>query len=114
MGRSQGRTMRRMAHDEDDRTDSAANGCPEAGRPGLTDVEAAVLELERGFWKYAGAKEATIHDRFGWTATRYYQVLNALIDTPAALAADPVTVNQFRRIRDKRQGQRTAPRHGSA
>ena len=105
--------MPRMARDDKD-PGAATNERPETGPPGLTDAEAAILELERGFWKYPGAKEATIHDRFGWTPTRYYQVLNALIDTPAALAADPVTVNRLRRIRDKRQGQRTAPRHGSA
>ena len=107
-------TMRRMAHEDEDRTGAPTNERPETGPPGLTDGEAVVLELERGFWKYPGAKEATIYDRLRWTPTRYYQVLNALIDTPAALAADPVTVNRLRRIRAKRQGQRMAPRHGSA
>lgn len=98
-----------MARDDEDHSGSAG---PEGVAPALTDVEAAVLELEREFWKYAGAKDTAIHDRFGWTPTRYYQVLNALIDTPAALAADPVTVNRLLRLRAKRQGQRSAQREG--
>ncbi|KQV63403.1 hypothetical protein ASC64_17610 [Nocardioides sp. Root122] len=98
-----------MARDDEDRPgDDGTEGVA----LGLTEVEAAVLELEREFWKYPGAKDATIHDRFGWTPTRYYQVLNALIDTPAATAADPVTVNRLRRLRARRQGQRSAEREG--
>jgi hypothetical protein len=42
--------------------------------------------------------------------TRYYQVLNALIDTPRALAADPVLVNRLLRLRDERQQQRSSSR----
>jgi hypothetical protein len=104
--------MHRMARDDEDRSENAgADTGAEGATPELTDVEAAVLEFERAFWKYPGAKDTAIHDRFGWTPTRYYQVLNALIDTPAALAADPTTVNRLRRIRAKRQGQRS-PRRG--
>lgn len=78
----------------------------------LTADEVAVLELERSWWKYPGAKEAAVRDRFGWTMTRYYQVLNALIDTPAALAYDPLTVNRLRRLRTARQRARQAgPAH---
>lgn len=87
---------------------------PFEGTPGgddLTDNEVAVLELERSWWKYPGAKEAAVIDRFGWTLTRYYQVLDALIDTPAALAYDPVTVNWLRRLRATRR-QARMPRTG--
>ena len=48
--------------------------------------------------------------RVGWTMTRYYQVRNALIDTPAGLAADLVTVNQLRCLREKRSVSASAGR----
>lgn len=78
----------------------------------LTDIDQAVLELERSRWKYPGAKDARIHERFGWTATRYYQVLNRLLDDPAAMAADPLTVKRLRRLRDLRRAARSAERAG--
>jgi len=46
------------------------------------------------------------------SATRYYQVLNELIDTPGALAADPMLVKRLRRLRATRQRQRSARRLG--
>ena len=98
-----------MGHEDEDLGTGADREDKVGGGTGFTDAEAAILELEHGFWKYPGAKEATIHARFGWTLTRYYQVLNELIDRPEALAADPVTVNRLRRLREKRQRKRSAP-----
>ena len=46
------------------------------------------------------------------SSTRYYQVLNSLIDNPAALAADPMLVKRLRRLRAARQRQRSARRLG--
>lgn len=46
--------------------------------------------------------------------TRYYQVLNALIDTPEALAFDSLTVNRLRRLRDERAAQRRIPSQPTA
>lgn len=77
---------------------------------GLTKVEAAILEMEQGWWKYQGAKETAVRERFGMSLTRYYQVLNTLIDQPAAPPANPVTVNRLRRLRAERQRQRSASR----
>ena len=82
---------------------------PSAGE-GLSEREHDVLAFERQWWKYAGAKEAAIKDLFGMSATRYYQVLNALIDEPAALAADPMLVKRLRRMRSSRQKARSARR----
>lgn len=76
----------------------------------LTDDDKAVLDLERRWWKYAGVKEQTIRDTFGWSSTRYYQVLNALIDEPEALAYDPLLVRRLRRLRDARAEQRSSRR----
>lgn len=68
----------------------------------LTDRDVAVLTLEREFWKTAGAKEQAIRDELGMTPVRYYQRLNQLVDTEAALAHEPVLVNRLRRIRSAR------------
>ncbi|HYT11052.1 MAG TPA: DUF3263 domain-containing protein, partial [Mycobacteriales bacterium] len=58
------------------------------------------------------AKEQAISDQLGLSATRYYQVLNALIDRPEALAADPMLVKRLRRLRASRQRARSARRLG--
>ena len=78
----------------------------------LTERELAVLAFERQWWKYAGAKETAIKDLFDMSATRYYQVLNALIDRPEALVADPMLVKRLRRLRSTRQRARSARRLG--
>ena len=79
---------------------------------GLTDRDRRILEFERQWWKYAGAKEQAIRDLFDMSSTRYYQILNALIDTPEALAADPMLVKRLRRMRASRQRVRSARRLG--
>jgi len=45
---------------------------------------------------------------FDMSSTRYYQLLNALIDRPEALAHDPMLVKRLRRMRQTRQRARTA------
>ncbi len=82
------------------------------GGSDLTERELAVLAFERQWWKYAGAKESAIKDLFDMSATRYYQVLNALIDRPEALIADPMLVKRLRRLRATRQRSRSARRLG--
>ncbi|SOD70464.1 uncharacterized protein DUF3263 [Jatrophihabitans sp. GAS493] len=79
---------------------------------GLTRRDREVLAFERQWWRYAGAKEQAIRELFDMSSTRYYQVLNTLIDTPAALAADPLLVKRLRRLRASRQRQRSARRLG--
>lgn len=78
---------------------------------GLDDRSRAILAFEREWWRSAGAKEAAIRERFALSSTRYYQLLNALVDTPAAMAADPATVRRLRRQRARGQRSRT-PRVG--
>ncbi|MBT2385471.1 DUF3263 domain-containing protein [Streptomyces sp. ISL-11] len=72
----------------------------------LSDRDRAVLALEGRTWPGPGAKERAIRERLGLTPTRYYQLLNALLDDPRALAHDPVTVNRLRRLRDARRERR--------
>ena len=93
--------------------DAANVGRPDAGQAeesSLSDRDREILE--RHWWKYAGAKETAVRDKFDMSSTRYYQVLNALIDRPEALAADPLLVRRLRRLRAARQRQRSARRLG--
>lgn len=78
----------------------------------LTERDAQILDFERQWWKFAGAKEQAIRDRFEMSATRYYQLLNALIDRSDALAHDPLLVKRLRRLRATRQRNRSARRLG--
>lgn len=79
---------------------------------GLTDTETQILDLERAWWKYPGVKETRVRDLFDLSMTRYYAVLNHLIDQPAALEHDPMLVRRLRRLRTARQVQRSARRLG--
>lgn len=92
----------------------AANafGHVEEATPGLSERDRRILEFERQWWKYAGAKETAVREIFDMSATRYYQVLNALIDRTEALEADPLLVRRLRRLRASRQKQRSARRLG--
>lgn len=69
----------------------------------LTDLDTAMLEIEHHWWPTAGRKEDAIRDQLGMTPTRYYQRLNRLADTEAAMAHDAVTVNRVKRLRSKRR-----------
>jgi hypothetical protein len=92
-----------------DGSDGAAD---DLGVNGLSRRDREILVFERQWWKYAGAKEQAIRELFDMSSTRYYQVLNTLIDTPAALATDPLLVKRLRRLRASRQRQRSARRLG--
>ena len=87
---------------------------PEQSEPAgeLSARDAEILSFERQWWKFAGAKEQAIRDKFQMSATRYYQVLNALIDKPEALVQDPLLVKRLRRLRASRQRMRSAKRLG--
>lgn len=74
--------------------------------PELTDRGKQILDFERQWWRQAGAKEQAIRDTFNLSATRYYQLLNALLDDPLALAHDPVVVQRLRRLRASRSRRR--------
>jgi hypothetical protein len=78
----------------------------------LTEREREFLAFERQWWKYAGAKEQAVRELFDLSSTRYYQILNALIDRPEALAQDPMLVKRLRRMRQSRQRTRSARRLG--
>jgi len=84
----------------------------EAAGEALTERERQILEFERQWWKYAGAKEQAIRDLFDMSATRYYQIINNLIDRPESMRFDPMLVKRLRRMRAARQRARSARRLG--
>jgi len=69
----------------------------------LSERDAAILDFEASWWSASGVKEAEIRERFGLSAPRYYQILNQLLDDPAALAHAPLLVKRLRRLRARRQ-----------
>lgn len=91
-----------------DSADPLPDAAASAGE--LDRREREILAFESQWWKYAGAKEQAVRELFDMSATRYYQVLNALLDKPAALAADPMLVKRLRRVRSGRQLSRAAAR----
>ncbi|TNM64358.1 DUF3263 domain-containing protein [Streptomyces sp. NP160] len=80
--------------------------CPgrlcQGGPVALSQLDLAVLAVERRTFRRRGEKEQAVRDELDLSATRYYQRLNALLDDPEALAADPVLVGRLRRLRDER------------
>ncbi|MDT0378508.1 DUF3263 domain-containing protein [Streptomyces sp. DSM 42041] len=73
---------------------------------GLSERDRAVLAVERRGWSGPGEKERAIRERLDMSPTRYYQLLNALLDDPRALEHDPVTVNRLRRLREAHRAHR--------
>lgn len=94
--------------DDNDPADDPAE--PAGG--GLTRREHEMLAFERQWWKYAGAKERAIHELFDMSATRYYQLLNGLLDKQEAMRVDPMLIKRLRRQRSTRARARTARRLG--
>ncbi len=73
----------------------------------LTDRDKAILDFERSWWSQSGPKETLILEKFDLSASRYYQILNELVDTDAAYEHDPLVVRRLRRLRDRRRRART-------
>lgn len=79
---------------------------------GLSDRERDILAFERQWWTHAGAKEQAVRARFELSATRYYQLVNELLEKREAMEADPMLVKRLRRVRAGRQRARAARRLG--
>src|SRR4028119_401216 len=93
-----------------DAADVVTSGVSARAAEELSERDRDLLRFERQWWKFAGAEERAVRDQFGMSATRYYQVRNALIDQPAALAYDPLLVKRLRRLRAARPRAPTARR----
>lgn len=75
---------------------------------GLRRLDRDILDFEGQWWTFPGAKAAAVLDQFDLPPTRYYQILNRLLDDPAAEAYAPLTVHRLRRLRDRRRTARGA------
>jgi hypothetical protein len=76
--------------------------------PQLTERQRRMIVFERQWWRHAGSKEQAIRQQFDLSATRYYQMLNQLLDRPEALAFDPIVVGRLRRLRVTRSRTRAS------
>lgn len=68
----------------------------------LSERDRAVLAFEASWSRHTAAKQESIRDVFGLSASRYYQLLNAVIDSPAAVRHDPMLVARLQRAREAR------------
>jgi Protein of unknown function (DUF3263) len=91
-----------MSEDHQGVPEESGGGAPS----GISERDMAVLAVERRSWSGPGMKERAIREQLDMSPTRYYQLLNALLDDPRALAHDPVTVNRLRRRRDAQRSRR--------
>lgn len=73
----------------------------------LSEREKSILDFERDFVRHTGAKDEAVREQFGLSAARYYQLLNAVIDSPAAIVYDPMLVRRLQRVRDAKMSART-------
>lgn len=89
-------------------TDDPAQAPNSESTPSLSDRERAILMFERSWWRHVGAKEDAIRREFAISPARYYQILSALIDSPLALAFDPMLIKRLQRMRDSRGATRAA------
>jgi len=72
----------------------------------LSDLEVRILEFERQWWRYAGAKDVGIKEQFNLSTREYYELLNNLIDREDALKASPLLIKRLRRLREARLARR--------
>ncbi len=69
----------------------------------LSERDRAILDIEKHWWRFEGAKQQAIRERLNLSPTRYYQVLNELLDDPAALSAEPIVIRRLQRQRQSRR-----------
>ena len=89
-------------------TTAAPAGTTPKKPPRLSERDEAVLAFERQWWRHVGAKEEAIRATFSLSAARYYQILGALVDSPLALAFDPMLVKRLQRMRSARSEARAS------
>ncbi len=71
----------------------------------LSEREIAMLDFERGGWLEEGGepKHVALRRCLDVSATTFRAGLDRLIDSPDALAYDPLLVRRLRRARDERR-----------
>ena len=78
----------------------------------LTESDRAILEFEGSWWLYPGPKDRAIREYLDMSATRYYQALRRLLQTPEAESVAPLTVRRLRKVREDAKRRRVGQRLG--
>ncbi len=81
---------------------TAASGAAPLAHEELEPLALRVLDFERSWSGRTGAKASAIRAEFDVAPARYYQLLSAILDSPAALRHDPLLVRRLQRVRDAR------------
>src|SRR5947209_7321714 len=73
-----------------------------------------IIDFERTWRALPGTKAQAIRDRFGMSDSRYYQLLNDVLDEPGVAAYDPLVVKRLRRHRERRRRARFDRQYGGS
>lgn len=76
------------------------------GHVPLSDRDRAMLDFESRWPSHSGEKEEALRAQLDLTPARYYQLLGRLMDSPDAVAHDPVLIHRLRRVEASRQASR--------
>lgn len=78
----------------------------------ISERSREILDFERTWHVVPGTKAAAIRERFGLSGSRYYELLNAVLDEPGVAAYDPLVVKRLRRRRENRRRARFDAHYG--
>ena len=78
---------------------------------GLSERDRAILEFEGSWWTEPGPKDLAIRARLGISASRYRQILAALVDSEEAATVAPLVVKRLRRERNRKRRARFEGSH---
>jgi hypothetical protein len=73
----------------------------------LTVRQKMALDIAGRRYRYEAVREQHVRERLGCTPTRFWQIVDALLDDPEALAYAPTTVRRLARLREQRRAART-------
>jgi len=71
----------------------------------LSDLEMRILDFEATPWQ-RGTKADGIAELFDLSASRYYELLNGILDKDSAVHYSPLLVKRLRRLREARVSSR--------
>ena len=77
-----------------------------SGGAALTDQDRAIIDFERTWWQRAGRKDVAVRQQLDMSPTRYYELLNRLLEKPEAMDYDAMVVRRLLRDRDRRRRRR--------
>lgn len=69
----------------------------------LSEKEREVLDFEGSWWKEGGPKEVRIREQLQLSPTRFYAMLQELMESAEAMEHSPLVVRRMRRMRERRR-----------